>query len=328
MTILYVLPTFFLCIFIFFAIDKSLKNKKTLIRNPKPRLNYNFNSWKFEEYTALSIIMMITLLCALILISSLGTKIEKTLPQIIFILTCTSSTLLAFKNLKLDKLYKKHSSTFKLTATFITIMLTLKSSAEADATLIHFTNIDPGQFPTAQKIMTFTGLILNWLILAIYAFLAIYAGYFIAIIYSDNKATKTKRNRSYSQLCTNFEKSYSRERNLGYITVVGLCFTIAIISSALGGLRPNLINGILKELFVYASFHLEPDSCEITAALPGSKVALISDKRAVLASPDKELTYIFTTEECKIQPVKLERTLEGPTLPSRKSSETEKKQDS
>ncbi|UZE30774.1 hypothetical protein [Pseudomonas asplenii] len=107
--------------------------------------------------------------------------------------------------------------------------------------------------------------------------------------------------------------------------MLGVCLTIIIMTSAVGDLRPKFINGKLKELFVYSSFHLDPESCEITNAPSGSTIALISDKRAVLASPDKELTYIFTTEECKIQPVKIERELEGPVIQNNTSSGKEEK---
>ncbi|UZE30775.1 hypothetical protein [Pseudomonas asplenii] len=192
MTILYILPIFFLCIAIFYALDKSLKNKKIFVKNPKLRINYSFKSWKFEDYAALSIVIIITLLCLLALIISLGAKIEKIIPQTLFILICASSTALAIKNLKLNKWYTRYSATFKITATFITVILTLKSSAQADSTLIYFTNIDPGQFPTAQKIMTFIGLILNWLILAMYASLIIYAACFFIIIFPINGASKKR----------------------------------------------------------------------------------------------------------------------------------------
>lgn len=304
MIIIYILFMFFAAVAIFYKTDKWLKTNNLWIRNPKLRINYSFHHWKLIDTLPPAIILSISTLLISIIVEFAGVRVYRAIPQTAFGIIFVSTLFVANDYFKIAEFYSRHSGLIKISATLATLIITLTSNSLADATITQFTNVDAGQFPAAQKIFIFIGVVGIWIAGALYvtplAYLAASIMIFINIFRSD------KRHRSYADSCTNFKKNETKELNKGLVTFMGLAYTL-IIFAGLAGHMASTLEIKLRKVFVFSSFHLPPEACGINTSYPDTLIALIPDKKAVMATPDRELGFTFTTVDCKEQPVVIKR---------------------
>ncbi|VVQ02508.1 hypothetical protein [Pseudomonas fluorescens] len=303
MPILSIIATVLIFIAVFYCTDKHLKTRTIWIKNPKLRLNYSFHEWQLADYSALVIILGVGLLLLTALLKSMGGAIPRAVFITEFFIICVSTIIFSISYYNLTKKYKQYSSLLKIAATLTTLIIAVTANAISDATIANYTHADPAKFPAAQKTFTLIISIALWIYVGMYAIFPAFAFVIINLlkkqIYNDIKKNK----RSYFDSCTNLKKNSVRDFNLGFASFVGTVYTILILLGLISSIESKYVDRKMKEVLVFASFHLPPAACNIETSYSDSFIAFIGDDKFMTAVPDKELGYIFREEKCQIQPV-------------------------
>lgn len=296
----YIFILFFAAIAAFYKLDKFLTGKKIWTRDPTLRPKINIHHWQFVDFLALSITSCILLLVILVAIQECGGKFPKAIPQLIFFVICTSTIIFATIHYNLRGFYIKHSGTVKIIATAATVVFSVMANSLAEDAIINYTHVDASQFPSAQKAFILIGIVSLWLYIGMYASLPAY--FFVIVKLAKSVMDAEKKKPVYANSYTTPYNNRKRNFNLGFAALLGVTYSIMIFLGALDTLLSSA-HTRLKEVLVTSSFHLDPEACNINNMKFGTRAALISDKKAVIATPDKELGYTFKTMDCSIQPV-------------------------
>jgi len=309
MAIISILILFFSSLLLFWFLDKTFSAKPLFTKNPKLKINYSFKSWEFLDYIALIVTISTATFVVLALLITLDFTLSKLFAKTLFAIICLSTLAFAIFHYRIHIFYSSHATTVNLLAAISTLIITLMANSIADDFLVNFTNIDATQFPSAQKTFTFLGVIGIWLYIGMYASIPIYVLVAINVIFNVIK-TQKKPPLDVDSCPTQTEHN-SQRFNRGFILMLGVSYSVIIYLGVVGSLASSA-EIQLKKILVFSSFHLPPEACDITTSIPNTKIALISDKKAVIAKPDRELGYVFTTEDCKIQSVKVTRKNSDP----------------
>lgn len=304
MAIIAILTLFFTFVLVFWLLDKAFSKKPLFTLQPKFKINYNFERWETLDYIALIVTASTSIFIILALLITLDFKFPKTFAQILFTIICSSTIVFATIHYRIKKFYSSHATLLNILAAIATVIITLISNSIADSYILGFTHVDPAQFPSAQKTFTFLGAIGIWLYIGMYACFFIYALVIANVLYTIAKSDK--KHPSYVNSYTTQNGSNKNKINRGFVLVLGVSYSVIIYLGILGLLFSSA-EVQLRKIFVFSSFHLTPEACDIATTIPNTKIALISDKQSVIAMPDTELGYTFTTKRCDIQPVKVER---------------------
>lgn len=310
--IFYVIIIFATGIFAVWSTNKTLNGKKIWVKNPTLRLNYSFYDWTHIDYLALTITACVALLFIIALLQTLGRHFGTILPELLFAAICITTLIYSTSYYNLPKWYQRYSGTFKVVAALATVVFTLIATPMADATILSYTHIDAAQFPAAQKMLTFIGVVGIWGYVAMCASLPAYILAFLHLAKPIYLERKDMRSRSYIYSCTAPRKHHLRNLNLALASLLGVSFTVTFLLNELSAVRAESIDENLKRILVFASFHLPAQACGIQNSST-SLVALINDNRAVVATPDRENTFLFNTEKCDMQPVNVTRKRMPPT---------------
>jgi hypothetical protein len=304
MAIISILTLFFVSLFVFWFLDKTLSTKPLFTRHPKLKLNYSFQTWEFLDYIALIVTISTATFVVLALLITLDFSFPKAVAQTLFATICTSTIAFAIFHYRIHKFYASHATAFNLLAAASTLIITLMANSIADFCIVEFTNVDAAQFSSAQKTFTFLGVVGIWAYIGMYASVPIYILVIAKEIYTFFKLERKKP--AYINSYTIQTKNKNQKFNRGFVAMLGVSYSVIIYLGVVGSIASSA-EVQLKKILVFSSFHLPPEACNIATSIPNTRVALIPDKKAVIAKPDKELGYTFTTEDCKLQPVKVER---------------------
>lgn len=303
MAIISILILFFTSLFVFWLLDKTFSTKPLFTRHPEFKMNYSFQSWEFLDYIALIVTISTATFVVLALLITLNFTFSKLFAQTLFAIICSSTLAFAIFHYRIHKFYSSHATTVNLLAAISTLIITLIATSIADDFIVNFTNVDAAQFSSAQKTFTFLGVIGIWLYIGMYASIPIYGFVAINVFYNIQKSQK--KQPDHVSPCEAQTIENNQKFNRGFILMLGVSYSVIIYLGVLGSLASSA-EIQLKKILVFSSFHLPPETCDITTSIPNAKIALISEKKAVIAKPDRELGYTFATEECKIQPVRVE----------------------
>ncbi|HHS7811151.1 hypothetical protein [Pseudomonas putida] len=304
MAIIAILTLFFASVLVFWFLDKTFSKKPLFTTQPKFKINYNFNRWEVLDYIALIVTASTSIFIVLALLITLDFKFPKAFAQTLFVIICSSTIVFAIIHYRIKEFYSAHTKLINILTAIATVIITLISNSIADSFIVGFTHVDPAQFPSAQKIFTFLGAIGIWLYIGMYACFFIYALVIANVFYSVVKSEK--KQPSYVNSYTVQNGNNKKKLNRGFVMVLGVSYSVIIYLGFLG-LIFSSAEIQLRKIFVFSSFHLTPEACDIATTIPDTKIALINDKQSVIAVPDTELIYTFTTKKCDIQPVKIER---------------------
>ncbi|WP_454563035.1 hypothetical protein [Pseudomonas sp. AIG] len=303
MIILPIIITFFIFIAAFYYADRYLKNRTIWIKNPTLKLNYSFHEWQLADYSALAIILGVGLLFMTALLKAMGGAIPRIIFVTEFLIICTSTIIFSISYYNLTKKYKQYSGLLKISAALATLIIAAMANAISDATLADYTHVDPAKFPAAQKIFTLIISVALWIYVGLHGIFPAFAFIVLNIIKKNYLHDIKKKKRSYFDSCTNFKQSDVRDFNLGFASLIGTAYTFFILAGSISSIDTRFIDKTMKEVLVFASFHLPPAACNIETSYSDSLLAFIGDDKFMMAIPDKELGYIFREEKCKIQPI-------------------------
>jgi hypothetical protein len=296
----YILILFLASIATFYKLDKMLAGQKIWTRNFRIKLISSLQRWYFVDYLAFIIIFSILSLVVLVLIHESGSRPPKIIPQSIFLVICASTIIFATIHYNLREYYKKHSGTVKIVLTATTVVFTIMANSLTEDAIINYTHVDASHFPGAQKAFILIGTVLLWLYIGMYASLP---AYFFVLAKLMKTFVHNERNKpSYVNSYTTPFNNIKRNFNLAFAAMLGATYTLMILLGAMDTLFSSM-NTRLRETLVSASFHLPAEACGIYNRKFGTRVAPISEKQAVVATPDRELGYLFTTADCTMQPV-------------------------
>jgi hypothetical protein len=302
--IIAILTLFFASVLVFWLLDKAFSQKKLISLRPKFKLNYSFQKWEFLDYIALIVTASTATLIVLALLIMIGFTFPKIVPQTLFTLISGSTLAFAFFHYRLHKFYSAHAVACNFIVAFATIFITLIANSIADSFITEFTHIEAGQFSSAQKTFTILGIIGIWLYIGMYLSIPIYV--FVALNMIYNIISTEKKQPAYVNSYTKTKKPKNQVFNRSFILILGVSYTVIIYLGVIGSIASSA-EIRLKKILVFSSFHLPPEACSIATYIPLTKIALISDKKTVIATPDRELGYTFKTDECKIQQPIIER---------------------
>ncbi|RVD75452.1 hypothetical protein [Pseudomonas koreensis] len=298
MAIVAILTLFFASVFVFWLLDKTFSQKKIISLRPKFKLNYSFQRWEFLDYIAFIVTTSTATLIVFALLTMIGFTFSKIVPQTLFILVSGSTLAFAFFHYRLHKFYSAHATVCNFILALATIFITLIANSIADSFITEFTHVEAGQFSSAQKTFTILGIIGIWLYIGMYLSIPIYILVTLNMLY--NIISTERKQPAYVNSYTITKKPKKQVFNRSFILILGISYTVIIYLGVIGSIASSAENR-LKKILVFSSFHLSPEACSIVTYIPLTKIALISDKKTVIATPDRELGYTFKTEDCKIQ---------------------------
>lgn len=304
MAIISILILFCASLFIFCALEKMISVKKPPNKSLQISINYSFKSWTTLDVIALFLTGSTAIFIALALLITLGFTFPKSIAYSLYSIICGSTVIFAIIHYRIDRFYLSHTTAFNLLGAILTIIITLIANSLADDAITGYTNVEASQFSAAQKTLTFIGVIGIWLYIIMRISLPTYL--LIALHAAFNFIRFTKKTPKYVNSYTAnsiFNKKLSYR---GLILTLGFSYSVIIYLGFLQSLTSSA-DIQLKKILVFSSFHLPPEACDIKTSITGTKIALINDKKTVVAKPDRELGYTFTIEECKIQPPIVER---------------------
>jgi len=304
MAIISILILFFASLFIIYTLEKIISVKKPPNKPLQISINYNFKSWTAIDVIALFLIGSTAIFIALALLIILGFTFPKWIAYSLYSIICGSTVIFAIIHYRIHKLYLSNTTAFNLLGAILTIIITLIANSLADDAITGYTNVEAGQFSAAQKTFTFIGVIGIWLYIIMrvslptYLLIATHAA--LNLIRFNKKTPKYVNSYTTSSI---FKKKLSYR---GLILTLGFSYSVIIYLGILTSLTSSA-DVLLKKVLVFSSFHLPPEACDIKTSITGTKIALINDKKTVVATPDRELGYTFTIGECKIQSPVVER---------------------
>jgi hypothetical protein len=300
----------YIVIYLFFAIVLAvvdrLYDRPLFIRTHSKhfpwKLNYSFRWWGVDEYWAGATVVSLVGLLVLFLWTVTGGPVSQTVMVVVFGLVCLSSTGLSVRQFGLVQRFKAHVGWMTALTALGTLGLAIRSNAYADSYILNATRIDPAQFPVAQKALTTILLIGSWAYIGtLIISLSVSVIYVVIAAVRPTFTARVRRDPLNSLNWRNHALGVKDRRELFRLFVVaGGAFTTVFIALDSWTYVLKHSDDVLQESLVFASFHLHPKDCGIPGRGRENWVALISDNRAVLATPAKR-GYTFETVRCDMQ---------------------------
>jgi len=300
----------YIVIYLFFAIGLAVVDRlydrplfiRTYSKHFPWKLNYSFRWWGVDEYWAAATAISLIGLLALMIWTVTGGPINRTVVVLTLGFVCMTSTVLSIRHFSLVQRFKAHVWWLTALTALGTLGLAIIASAYADSYILNSTHIDPAQFPLAQRAITTVLLAELWaymgtLVISVFvivSFVVITAKRptFIGRIRRD--PFKALDRRRYVRSVTD------KRESIRLLVVAASAMMTATIASNSWTYILSHTDEVIQETLVFASFHLHPKDCGIPGRGGEHWVALISDNRAVLATPAKH-GYMFETLRCDMQ---------------------------
>lgn len=263
------------------------------------KFNYSTADWGLIDYLATLTFTNIILLMYAASLTKLGLEIPFAIRWSLLIWTGLCTLALASTFFSINPKYSKLASPLKYVATLATVVFTLMSGSMFDADIASHTHIDPSELPATQRLLTFVGVVYFWAYTLFWLSLLLYPVLFSILIFKLGDSKKPP---------TDLSQFVRRESIIAGTLLGGLSFTFIIITNGFIALSEDLSRRRIKEFIVFSSFHLKPEVCAIYGRPETAKIALIKDKKALVAVQDVEFIYKFTTEDCYLQPVEYKST--------------------
>ncbi|WP_219061965.1 hypothetical protein [Pseudomonas sp. UMAB-08] len=266
------------------------------------KLNYSVRWWGAQEYCAAIILASIAALLLIFFWWGMGGEKSTNVARIIFGVICLSSSVLSIKHFRLVEKLKAHAWWMTILTALATLVLSLVASAYADSFIVNWTRIDASQFPLAQKALSALILITLWAYIAstlislgvgiTFVVITAVSPTFIGVIKGDR--LKTESWKRYKP-----DLTHRRRSSTQFALYTGAYFTVVITMNAWDYVLGHA-EEVLQETLVFSSFHLHPRDCGIPRDSRDIWTALVSENRAVIATPAK-LGYTYETVGCTIQ---------------------------
>lgn len=270
----------FLTTLILYGVLRSAFKRKPLF-NVKPSIAFNYmpKNWSAAQYlaavTAANIILLVYVACFI----KLGLDMPHLYRWLFLGWTslCTVALIMMYYNVTTR--YKKFSSPLNIVAALTTACFAIFTAPLVDSSITELTNMNADKFPAAQKILNLVAVIYCWSLVGGLITMLIF---FAVGIHAVSKTVKP-----------------ARDSMLSMTALVGLSYTFVIYLNAFSEVSSDLSRKRIKLLLVYSSFHLSPEKCGITGQSEETRIALLSDDKAMMAVADKSLTYVFKPVICK-----------------------------
>lgn len=266
------------------------------------KLNYSIRWWGPQEYWAAVTLGSVGVLVMMLFWMKLGASIDKGIGRFFLVVICLSSAVLSIRHFNLIAKFKAHAWWMTLLTALITLGFGLLASAFADSFILNRTRIDAAQFPVAQKTLTTLILVFFWAsFVTVLISVAVLLVSFFMSIKTPTFFETIKRNH----LVASHWKAYKRgildkRRSLMLSSVfIGAIFTVLIALMYWEYILQHA-EDVIQETLVFSSFHLHPRDCGIPGRSQDSWAALVSDGRAVIATPSRR-GYTFETLPCHMQ---------------------------
>jgi len=275
---------------------------RTQNRHFRWKLNFSVRGWGIDEYLAAVILACVAILQAVMILHWFGSTVDKTLARWLFALLSLSSIVLVVRLLRLVERYARHKGWLTVLAALLTVAAGLIASAEADAFILGHTRVEPGQFPVAQKTLTFICLVYIWyLSSSLLMALVMFVGALVYGMTAPGFKQQVRRDR-LTAICWKLYKpstAWHRRQWLQASCVIGVLYT-AFILLAFSEVVNARLRTVLHESLVYASFHLGPEDCAMSGQPLGTRLGLLAKGGVVVARP-VEGGYRYTEQACSLQ---------------------------
>lgn len=236
--------------------------------------------------------------------ASLGGRINTLLMAIVFILQCSSTLTLTAITFRATLIYKSSQTTFNVIAGLVTAAILFLSSIYADAHITSTIKIISSELPAALKSLTLLLFPIMWSFLLTIISTALYLVSAVLIFISGTLKTSKNLALKNNQLMLskdNIRVSKYEDKEMIYIAMfVGLAFTtLSIIKATELVVKSDEFTIVTNKLIVFSSFHFSKIDCLPDIKEP-NRLALISNDRIVIATPDEKSGYTFRIEKCGI----------------------------
>lgn len=287
--ILPILITFFLTLTLVTLGNKGLRTKPLFSTSPERKFNYRPVGWTALDYLALTTSVSMLALTYFLLLDVLGMKIYRPLAWAIISLICICTAIMATLYFNLIESYKKIATLLTILITTATIFIAIYSSILADGEIENLTGVEAAKFPNAQKVMTLT------VTVAIWGYLLFWLSGGVTVIAS---AILLHRTQKSSHTGLNEKDQKGRSIFHAFNLLIGIIFFFSMYSSGFITALTDISKKRLKPWLVESSFHFSPEHCGIREKPMDSKVALIGDQKAVLATSSLSEIYRFDLIAC------------------------------
>ncbi|WNF48425.1 hypothetical protein RHP75_08435 [Pseudomonas sp. SG20056] len=233
-----------------------------------------------------------------------GGKISTSLITVVFIMQCGSTLALTAIIFRATSIYKSSPTSFNIIAGLITAAILFISNIYADAHITSTIKIISSELPAAQKALTLMLFPIIWSFLLIIISTGLYLLSAALILLAGTLKTSSRRAIKNNQLMLskdNIKVSRHEDNEMVYLAMfVGLAFTtVSIIKANELIVKSEKFTIFTNELIVFASFHFSEIDCLPELKKP-NRLALISNDRIVVATPDEKAGYTFRVEKCGI----------------------------
>ncbi|MFY9961386.1 hypothetical protein [Pseudomonas sp.] len=275
---------------------------RTQNRHFRWKLNFSVRDWRLDEYLAAIILTCAVILQLMLMLYWAGNSPDKTLARWLFALLSLGSIVLVVRLLRLVERYARHKGWLTVLAALLTVAAGLVASAETDAFILAQTRLEPGQFPGAQKTLTFIYLVYIWyLATSLLMPLVMFIGALVYGMTAPGFKQQVRRNR-ITAICWNLYipgSDWHRRHWLRASCVIGVLYT-AVILLGFSDVVNAKLRTVLHESLVYASFHLGPEDCALSDHPPGTRLALLAKGGVVVAQPIAG-GYRYSEQACSLQ---------------------------
>jgi hypothetical protein len=286
-------------------LDRSIHRPlfvRTQNRHFRWKLNFSVKDWGADEYLAAVVMTCAIVLQIMMMLQWLGSTVDKTLAKWLFALLSLGSIVLAVRLLRLVERYARHKGWLTVLAALLTVTAGLVASAEADAFILGQTRIEPGQFPGAQKTLTFVYLVYIWYLATSFLLpMVMFIGALVFGMTAPAFRQQMRRNHA-TAVCWNLlvpSSGWLRRQWLHASCVIGVIYT-AVILLAFSEAVSSKLRWVSHESLVYASFHLGPQDCAMTGLPVGTRLALLAKGGVVVAQPVEGI-YRYKEQTCSLQ---------------------------
>lgn len=266
------------------------------------KLNFTVKDWGVDEYLAALVTTCLVVFLAMIMFQGLGSTVNKSLARWLFALLSLGSIVLAVRLLRLVERYARHKGWLTVLAALLTVVAGLVASAEADTFILEQTRIEPGQFPGAQKTLTFIYLVYIWYFATgLLMSTVMLIGALVFGMTAPTFRQQLRRNRS-TYICRNLfvpNSDWWRRQWLHVACVLGVTLSSVILIGSTEVVNSKL-RWVSHESLVYASFLLGPEDCAMTGLPVGTRLALLPKGGVVVARP-VENGYRYKEQTCSLQ---------------------------
>jgi len=272
------------------AIYLTLKKKPLCSFNPEFRFNYKPSNWTVTDYSAASVLISVLILAYVAPLIQLGWDLSQGLRWSLLLLTTTSAAVLITSYFRIIDIYTNASTLLNIGAALITLIITLFVTPIVDAQIENITGIEAGKFPAAEKILTFIGVVYCWAYIALFISIVAYPIFFFVLM----------KKTGHTNLNDPGRRHRVSNQTMALLVLLGLTFFVIIFMNSILEASRTLQRRLISEMLVYGSFHITPDRCDIREMPLDSKIALIGEGKAVLATSSIKDIYRFKVVSCTL----------------------------